>query len=148
VLGSATHAGRHRRDHTFAIEVDSEGGISMAATDSAHRTARFVVVATVLGWNTLAMAVSWVGGAVAISSETGSENWAGFGILVVVLVLTLAIAISTLVGIVAAAVRIRTRHRLPLTGLPRAAVLAGSRDAAWGLGAILPVVAWVAWVLA
>ena len=34
------------------------------------------------------------------------------------------------------------------TPLVRAAVLAGSRDAAWGLGAILPVVAWVAWVLA
>jgi hypothetical protein len=114
----------------------SSGALAPDPSRSRTGRPRLIVLATVLGWNALAMASLWTWTAIAMSSSTGGEDWSGLGILIIASTTTLAILVSMAIGVTVALVRAR-RHGWPTPAPTGKAIFAGTRTAAWGLCAIV-----------
>jgi hypothetical protein len=102
-------------------------------------------------WNAAAFAGIWIWSEIASHTayHSAEEDWSGLVIAVVVVVLSVFVTISTLIGILVAEARTRRLAWLAALTSTGAAILAGTRVAAWGLCSILliPLALLVRWVV-
>lgn len=101
-----------------------------------------VAVLTVLGWHALAMAILWTVAYLAADRSRASDpdGFTGLIIVVFAIVGSVAITLGAVIGTVVTAVRAsRKPHWLPPSTSNGKAMLAGTRTAAWGLLAFVPV---------
>ena len=100
---------------------------------------------TVVGWNALAMALvvayAVMAGAQERAHPSDPEGWTGLVLLIVVILAAVAISASAAIGLIVTMVRsYRNPPWMAPTASTGAVILAGTRLAAWGLLAFVPVI--------